>query len=61
MTIREIPAFDYMLSSEAWAACDDWSDWAYSNAPHLSDDAWDSVVEIMRTNYVRYYERYENE
>lgn len=57
----DIPDFAGLSADEAWAACDAWEDWAYSNAESFSEDGWDNVVRIMCTNRDRYYERYENE
>jgi hypothetical protein len=56
----DCPDFTGLSADAAWAACEAWEDWAYDNAESFSEDSWDNVVRIMRANYDRYYERYEN-
>lgn len=56
----EIPNFEGLTADEAWDACEDWESWAYDNGESFSDEQWDHVVYIMRNNYDRYYEKYEN-
>jgi hypothetical protein len=53
------PDFTGLSADEAWAACEEWEDWMYSNADSFSDEGWDEAVRIARANYDRYYEEYE--
>jgi len=56
----DIPDFHGLNDDAAWDACEAWEDWAYSNHDSFSEDKWDIVVRIMRDNYDRFYEKYEN-
>ena len=57
----DAPDFEGLDADAAWAACEAWEDWAYSNSERFSEEGWDEAVCTMRDNYVRYYRKYENE
>jgi len=55
----DIPSFDGLSADEAWEACEDWEAWAADSAESFTDYQWDDIVDTIRSNYDRYYEKYE--
>lgn len=56
---HERPILQDMTADAAWAACEDYEDYAYNVAESLSEDEWDRMISDVRALYDEYYALFE--